>query len=217
MPEPLVSSTVRDIRISNHPLLRRDLTILRDADTPSHEFRRVLRRVASLLAFEASGDLAVRDITVRTPLEATAGHILSHPIVLVPVLRAGLGMLDPFLDVLPEAAVGHVGLYRNEATLEPVEYYGRYPNELAERVVLVLDPMLATGGSADAAVTLLKRRGASRIRLVCIVAAPQGVERMRMAHPDVPIYAAALDRGLNERGYIIPGLGDAGDRQFGTD
>lgn len=211
MPAPIA------LRVSGHPLLRRDVTILRDAHTPHHEFRRVLRRVASLLAFEVSADLALRDVAVRTPLEPTTGQALAQPIVLVPVLRAGLGMLDPFLDVLPEAAVGHVGLYRDETTLEPVEYYGRYPNELAGSIVMVLDPMLATGGSADAALSLLKRRGARDIRLVCIVAAPQGVARVQQAHPDVAIHTAVLDRDLNDHGYIVPGLGDAGDRQFGTD
>lgn len=211
MPAPIA------LRVSDHPLLRRDVTILRDAHTPHHEFRRVLRRVSSLLAFEVSADLALRDVAVRTPLEPTTGQALAQPIVLVPVLRAGLGMLDPFLDVLPEAAVGHVGLYRDETTLEPVEYYGRYPNELTASVVMVLDPMLATGGSADAALTLLKQRGASEIRLICIVAAPQGVARVQQTHPDVAIHTAVLDRDLNEHGYIVPGLGDAGDRQFGTD
>ena len=169
------------------------------------------------MAFTVTHDLRLRKTRVKTPLERTTGYRLADDIVIVPVLRAGLGLIDGFLDVLPEARVGHVGLYRNEKTLEPVDYYAKFPQGLRKSLVLLLDPMLATGGSATAAITFLKRRGAKRIRFVALVAAPEGVKRLAAAHPDVPIYSAVLDRELNKSGYILPGLGDAGDRMFGTE
>lgn len=206
-----------NLTIIDHPLIKRDVAILRDATASNHVFRTTLRRISSIMAFTVTHDLRVRKTRVRTPLEETTGYVLADDIVIVPVLRAGLGLIDGFLDVLPEARVGHVGLYRNERTLEPVDYYSKFPQGLARSLVIILDPMLATGGSASAAITFLKRRGAKRIRFAALVAAPVGVKRVATNHPDVPMYAAVLDRKLNDRGYILPGLGDAGDRLFGTE
>lgn len=200
----------------DHPLVKRDLSVLRDRKTPSNLFRAVLRRTSSLLAYEVTRDLSLRRRTIRTPLEQTAGFAVAQPVVLVPILRAGLGMVGGFVEVIPDARVGHIGLYRNEETLRPVDYYFKVPKHLAKAVVFVLDPMLATGGSGSAAVTYLKDRGARSIRFVSIVAAPQGVKTLRKDHPDIVIYTCALDRTLNRNGYILPGLGDAGDRLFGT-
>jgi uracil phosphoribosyltransferase len=169
------------------------------------------------MAFQVTHDLRLRTSLVRTPLETTAGYALADDIVIVPVLRAGLGLVEGFLDFLPEARVGHVGLYRNEETLEPVDYYSKFPRSLTRSLVLLLDPMLATGGSGSAAITFLKKKGARRIRFVTLLAAPSGVRRVTGAHPDVPIFSCVLDRRLNSRGYILPGLGDAGDRIFGTE
>ncbi|MBP1656780.1 MAG: upp [Bacteroidetes bacterium] len=208
---------MKNLTIIDHPLIKRDVAILRDAATTNHLFRTTLRRISSVMAFTVTHDLRLRKTRVKTPLERTTGYRLADDIVIVPVLRAGLGLIDGFLDVLPEARVGHVGLYRNEKTLEPVDYYAKFPQGLRKSLVLLLDPMLATGGSATAAITFLKRRGAKRIRFVALVAAPEGVKRLAAAHPDVPIYSAVLDRELNKSGYILPGLGDAGDRMFGTE
>ncbi len=205
------------LHISNHPLVQREVTVLRNRETSSASFRSALRRVSQLLAYEATRDLSLRACEVRTPLESTRGSVLDKAVILVPVLRAGLGMVDAFLDSIPDARVGHVGLYRNEDTLEPVEYYGKYPAALEAASVFLLDPMLATGGSAAAAVQLLRSRGAEDIRLISLVSAPEGVALLEASFPDVPVYTAALDGGLNEKGYIVPGLGDAGDRIFGTD
>jgi uracil phosphoribosyltransferase len=208
---------MKHLTIIDHPLIKRDLTIIRNYKTDNHLFRTTLRRISSIMAFTVTHDLRLKKTHVQTPLERTAGYVLGEDIVIVPVLRAGLGLIDGFLDVLPEARVGHVGLYRNEKTLEPVDYYSKFPEGLGRSLVLLLDPMLATGGSATAAVTFLKRRGARRIRFVGIVAAPEGVRKLASHHPDVAIFSAALDRKLNARGYILPGLGDAGDRMFGTE
>jgi uracil phosphoribosyltransferase len=208
---------MKHLTVIEHPLIKRDLTIIRDRTTDNHLFRTTLRRVSSIMAFTVTHDLRVKKTRVRTPLEQTQGYVLGEDIVVVPVLRAGLGLIDGFLDVLPEARVGHVGLYRNEKTLEPVDYYSKFPDGLGRSLVLLLDPMLATGGSASAAITFLKRRGAKRIRFVALVAAPEGVKKLATNHPDVGIFAAVLDRKLNSRGYILPGLGDAGDRMFGTE
>lgn len=208
---------MKHLTIIDHPLIKRDLTIIRDRETDKHLFRTTLRRISSIMAFTVTSDLRLKKTHVRTPLERTPGFVLGEDIVVVPVLRAGLGLLDGFLDVLPEARVGHVGLYRNEKTLEPVDYYSKFPQGLGRSLVLLLDPMLATGGSASAAITFLKRRGARRIRFVALVAAPEGVRKMAQQHPDVAIFAAVRDRKLNARGYILPGLGDAGDRMFGTE
>ncbi len=208
---------MKNLTIIHHPVINRDLTILRDRFTDNHLFRTTLRRISAVMAFEVTRDLRLRSKAVRTPLEKTQGFALAEDIVIVPVLRAGLGLLDGFLDLLPEARVGHVGLYRNELTLEPVDYYSKFPRSLNRSLVLLLDPMLATGGSGAAAITFLKRKGAKRIRFVTLLAAPEGVRRVTRAHPDVPIFSTVLDRELNEHGYILPGLGDAGDRIFGTD
>ena len=208
---------MKNLTIIEHPVIKRDLTILRDRDTNNHLFRTTLRRISAVMAFEVTHDLELREKSVRTPLEKTVGFTLAEDIVIVPVLRAGLGLLDGFLDLLPEARVGHVGLYRNELTLEPVDYYSKFPKSLDRSLVLLLDPMLATGGSGAAAITFLKRKGAKRIRFVTLLAAPEGVRRVTRAHPDVRIFSTVLDRELNEHGYILPGLGDAGDRIFGTD
>jgi uracil phosphoribosyltransferase len=208
---------MNNLTIIDHPLIKRDVAILRDATASNHLFRTTLRRISSIMAFTVTHDLRLRKTKVQTPLELTTGHVLADDIVIVPVLRAGLGLIDGFLDVLPEARVGHVGLYRNEKTLEPVDYYSKFPQGLGKSLVILLDPMLATGGSASAAITFLKRRGARRIRFAALVAAPVGVRRVAENHPDVTMYAAVLDRKLNSSGYILPGLGDAGDRLFGTD
>jgi uracil phosphoribosyltransferase len=208
---------MKNLSIIDHPVIKRDLTILRDRSTDNHLFRTTLRRISAVMAFEVTHDLRLRSKTVLTPLEKTRGFALAEDIVVVPVLRAGLGLLDGFLDLLPEARVGHVGLYRNELTLEPVDYYSKFPRSLNKSLVLLLDPMLATGGSGAAAITFLKRKGAKRIRFVTLLAAPEGVRRVTRAHPDVRIFSTVLDRELNDRGYILPGLGDAGDRIFGTD
>ena len=208
---------MKNLIIIDHPLVKRDLTLLRNRKTPSHQFRAILRRTASLMAYEVSRDLQVKEIEVHTPLEKTKGVEVDQQIVLVPILRAGLGIVGGFVEVMPNARVGHIGLFRDEETLKPVDYYFKVPRNLDQALVLLLDPMLATGGSAVAAISFLKERGASTIRLVNLVSAPEGVRRVRKAHPDVLMYSCALDRGLNSRGYILPGLGDAGDRMFGTE
>ena len=208
---------MKNLTIINHPLIRRDLTILRDEKTGNHLFRMTLRRIAAVLAFEVTRDLKIRKSTVRTPLEKTTGYRLAEDLIIVPVLRAGLGFVDGFLDFLPDAKVGHVGLYRNEETLEPVDYYSKFPRTLSRSLVLLLDPMLATGGSGAAAITFLKKKGARRIRFVSLLAAPEGVRRIASVHPDVRMFTTVLDRQLDKHGYILPGLGDAGDRIFGTE
>jgi uracil phosphoribosyltransferase len=209
--------TMKNLIIIDHPLVKRDLTLLRNRKTPSQQFRAILRRTASLMAYEVSRDLQLKEIEIHTPLEITKGVAVDQQIVLVPILRAGLGIVGGFVEVMPNARVGHIGLFRDEETLKPVDYYFKVPRNLDRALVLVLDPMLATGGSAVAAITYLKERGASTIRLVNLVSAPEGVRRVRKAHPDVIMYSCALDRELNSRGYILPGLGDAGDRMFGTE
>jgi uracil phosphoribosyltransferase len=208
---------MKNLIIINHPLVKRDLTILRNRKTQSHEFRTILRRTASLMAYEVFRDLQTKEISIQTPLERTKGVIVEKQIVLVPILRAGLGLVEGFVKVIPNARVGHIGLFRNEETLKPVEYYFKVPRNIDKALVLLLDPMLATGGSAVAAISYLKKRGACNIRMVNLVAVPEGVKTVRKAHPDVTMYTCALDRGLNNRGYILPGLGDAGDRIFGTE
>lgn len=205
------------LSIARHPLIHHKLTLLRDRRTPTKIFKELVEEIAMLMAYEATSDLPLEDAPVETPLEPTVGHRVSgKKLTLVPILRAGLGMVDGVLHLVPGARVGHIGLYRDHDTLEPVDYYFRVPGDVAERDFFVLDPMLATGGSATSAVASLKRAGATRIRFLCLVAAPAGVRRMAEAHPDVRVYCAALDRELNAQGYILPGLGDAGDRLFGT-
>jgi uracil phosphoribosyltransferase len=208
---------MKNLTIIDHPLIKRDLTILRNRETNNHLFRTTLRRISSVMAFDVTRDLDLKRGSVRTPLEKTAGYVLADEIVIVPVLRAGLGLVDGFLDFLPEARVGHVGIYRNEKTLEPVDYYSKFPSALNKGLVMLLDPMLATGGSGSAAISFLKLKGARRIRFVSLLAAPEGVKRITQTHPDVRVFSTVLDRKLNAHGYILPGLGDAGDRIFGTD
>lgn len=205
-----------DFILVDHPLIKRDITILRDKNTNQHFFRLALRRISYVLCTEMTKDLTLREFDIETPLEITTGYAPSKEIVLVPVLRAGLSMVNPFLEIIPEARVGHIGIQRDEKTLEPIDYYYKTPNNIDIAKVVLLDPMLATGGSGSAALNFLKKRGAKECVFVCLVASPQGVEKIRQDHPDVTIYAAALDRELNEKGYILPGLGDAGDRTFGT-
>lgn len=205
------------LTVIDHPLVLRDLSILRDKNTPNHQFRNVLSRVAGMMAFEVTHNFGVQKYSIQTPLEKTSGVKLKEDIVIVPILRAGLGMVEGFMNVLPEARVGHVGLYRDEETLEPVDYYSKFPKTLSKSLVLLIDPMLATGGSAKAALTFLKNKGAKNIRFVCLVASPVGVKILQKNHPDVDIFCASVDRGLNNNGYILPGLGDAGDRVFGTE
>lgn len=201
----------------DHPLVKRDLTLLRDKHTPSNQFRAILRRTASLMAYEVTRDLPTKSVSIDTPLEKTKGAKVMTPVVLVPILRAGLGLVGGFVEVIPDARVGHIGLYRDEETLRPVDYYFKVPKNLQKALVLVLDPMLATGGSAVAAIGYLKEKGARRIRFVSLVSAPEGVRAVKRNHPDVLIFTCALDRELNNHGYILPGLGDAGDRIFGTE
>jgi uracil phosphoribosyltransferase len=208
---------MKNLTIIDHPVIKRDLTVLRDKRTNSLLFRTTLRRVAGAIAYEVTRDLPVKTSRISTPLERTDGYTLKDDIVIVPILRAGLGLVEGFIDVLPDAHVGHIGLYRNEKTLEPVDYYSKFPKGLSRSLVLLLDPMLATGGSGAAAIRFLKEKGAKRIRFVTLVASPEGVGKVLSLHPDVRIYATALDRKLNASGYILPGLGDAGDRMFGTD
>ncbi len=205
------------LTVVRHPLVQHKITVLRDRATPTRIFKELVDEIAMLMAYEATSDLPLEPIEVETPLERTVGRQVSgKKMTLVPILRAGLGMVEGILRLVPAARVGHIGLYRDHDTLEPVDYYFKVPGDASERDFLVLDPMLATGGSAVAAVSSLKRAGATRVRFLCLVAAPEGVRRLAAAHPDVPIFAASLDRELNERGYILPGLGDAGDRLFGT-
>lgn len=204
------------VHVSRHPLVQVKVTRLRDVATSPKEFRELVADLARLLFVEASGDLLVEPFEVRTPLANTTGHILVERIGLFPILRAGLGMANAILDFVPSAQVWHLGLYRDHDSLEPVEYYNKLPTRLTLDRAIVVDPMLATGGSASAVVEILKRHGVPRIQFIALIGAPEGVERMRRQFPDVPLYLGALDSHLNSSGYIIPGLGDAGDRQFGT-
>jgi len=204
------------LHVSSHPAVLHKLAILRDGDTEPKKFREVVRELSWLLGYEALQDAAVRERTITTPMEEMAAHELGERIGLIPILRAGLGMVDAMLELMPTAQVWHLGLFRDERTLRPVEYYNKLPDSASVDLCLILDPMLATGGSATAAIDVLKKWGAVRIKLVNLIAAPEGVRAVQEAHPDVQIHCAALDRGLNEKGYIMPGLGDAGDRQFGT-
>lgn len=201
---------------STHPLVKHKLTLLRDMRTEPKKFREVIRELAMLIAYEATLDLALVEKDVTSPMGSTRGAQLAEKIGLVPILRAGLGMVDGFWELMPSAEVWHIGLYRDEKTLRPVEYYNKLPVSPTAEVCLILDPMLATGGSAVATCEILKKWGARRIKFVGLIAAPEGIERLSCAHPDVPIHIAAIDDHLNDIGYIVPGLGDAGDRQFGT-
>ncbi len=206
----------KNLTVVDNPLVCRDLTILRDKNTGVREFRNALRRVSYSLAIEVSKLFPISEIKVETPLTETKGIKFEKDVILVPVLRAGLSMVNSFLELLPESKVGHIGLQRNETTLQPVEYYYKTPKSLSVSKVIVLDPMLATGGSASAAFSFLKERGAKDITLACLISAPEGVQRIEREHPEIKIITASLDEKLNEFGYIVPGLGDAGDRTFGT-
>ena len=203
--------------IFDHPLIQHKLSIMRDKNTGCKDFRELLDEIAMLMVYEVTRDLQTEEVEVETPICTTKTKMLAgKPIGIIPILRAGLGMVDGILSLIPNAKVGHIGLYRDPETLNPVEYYCKLPEDAEHRELIVLDPMLATGGSASAAITFIKQRGCNNIRLVNLIAAPEGIERVRAEHPDVDIYVAALDEKLNEHGYIVPGLGDAGDRLFGT-
>lgn len=203
--------------IMEHPLIQHKIGIIRRTETGSKDFRQLIGEIAMLMCYEATRDLKLQDVEIETPMcRMTAKELEGKKLAVVPILRAGLGMVDGMLTMIPAAKIGHIGLYRNEETLEPVEYYCKLPKDCAEREVYVVDPMLATGGSSVAAITMLKEKGVKNIRFMCIIAAPEGIERMQREHPDVDIYVGAMDDHLNENGYIVPGLGDAGDRIFGT-
>jgi uracil phosphoribosyltransferase len=207
-----------NLRLVQHPLIEHKLTILRDRETSKKSFRELVDEIGMLMAYELTKDLPLEPVEVETPLARTTGHLVAgKKVVLVPILRAGLGMVAGVLRLIPSARVGHIGLYRDHKTLEPVQYYLKIDSSVEERRFIIIDPMLATGGSASVAATRLKEKGAHSIKFLCLVAAPEGLKRMERDHPDVTVFAAALDERLNELGYIVPGLGDAGDRLFGTE
>lgn len=206
-----------EVHVMDHPLIAHKISYIRREDVGTKEFREVIDEIAQLMCYEATRNLKTKDVKIKTPITETTGKELAgRKPAIIPILRAGVGMVDGMLSLMPAAKVGHIGLYRDPDTLEPVEYYCKLPADCEEREVFVVDPMLATGGSSTAAIRMLKEKGVKNIRFLCIIAAPEGVERMRIEHPDVDIYVGALDEGLNEHGYIVPGLGDAGDRIFGT-
>lgn len=206
-----------NVHILDHPLIRHKVAIIRDKNTTTKQFREVIGEIATLMAFEAFKDVPTQTVTVETPLEIVEQTVVKeNSIAIVPILRAGLGMVDGILTLFPAAKVGHIGMYRNEETLEPQEYYCKLPQGIEDKVVMLVDPMLATGGSANDAIALLKKRGCKHIKFLAIIGAPEGVEKVHSEHPDVEVYVSTLDRQLNENGYILPGLGDAGDRIFGT-
>ena len=203
--------------VMDHPLIAHKISYIRQENVGTKEFREVIGEIAQLMCYEATRDLKTEEVTIKTPLAEMKGRVLSgKKLAIIPILRAGLGMVDGMLSLIPAAKVGHIGLYRDPETLEPVEYYCKLPEDCEEREVFVVDPMLATGGSSSAAIRMLKEKGVKNIRFLCIIAAPEGLRRMREDHPDIDIYNGALDEKLNDHGYIIPGLGDAGDRIFGT-
>ena len=205
------------VHILDHPLIRHKLAIIRNKETNTKQFREIIKEIAMLMAYESFKDVPTQEVTVQTPLESIQKTIVKeNSIAIVPILRAGLGMVDGILSLFPAAKIGHIGLARNEKTLEPEEYYCKLPADIEEKIVMVVDPMLATGGSAVDAIKMLKKRGCKKIKLLSIIAAPEGVEKVAKEHPDVEIFISTLDRCLNEHGYILPGLGDAGDRIFGT-
>lgn len=206
-----------NVFVMDHPLIQHKLTFLRSKDTGTKEFRELVSEIANLMCYEATRDLPLMDVETETPMQKTTTQVIAgRKLAFVPILRAGLGMVDGMLRLVPSAKVGHIGLYRDHDTLKPVEYYNKLPQDIMERDVIVLDPMLATGGSAIDAITQIKARGCRSIKFLCIIAAPEGLEALNNAHPDVQIYCASLDRCLNEQKYILPGLGDAGDRIYGT-
>ena len=208
---------MENVYIMDHPLIQHKISMLRNKGTGTNEFRKLVEEIGILMGYEALRDLPVEDVQIETPIETCMTPMISgKKLAVIPVLRAGLGMVNSILTLVPSAKVGHVGLYRDPVTHEPHEYYCKLPESIDERIAVIVDPMLATGGSAAAAITLLKEKGAKHIKLMCLVAAPEGVEAVNKEHPEVPIYVAALDEKLNDYGYILPGLGDAGDRIFGT-
>lgn len=209
-------STYKNLVLLQHPLIKKDITILRNKKTNTETFRAAVTRISNVLAVEISTAFSLTEFSVETPLEKTKGYRLKQDVVLIPVLRAGLGMVEGFLQLIPDAKLGHVGLERNETTLQPNTYYLKTPKNLSQAEVILLDPMLATGGSASAAISFLKKRGAKNLMFACLLAAPEGVKKLLKDHPDLIIFSAAFDRQLNKKGYILPGLGDAGDRTFGT-
>ncbi len=204
------------IFVMDHPLIKHKISMLRDKNTSVKDFRELVYEIALLMGYEATKDLKLTPKEVETPIQKTTGQFIEKQVAVVPILRAGLGMVDAIMSLIPAAKTGHIGLYRDHDTLQPVEYYCKLPTDIDKRQVLVVDPMLATGGSSAAAISFIKQRGANKIKLMCLIAAPEGVEVLQREHPDVDIYIGALDEKLNENGYIVPGLGDAGDRLFGT-
>ena len=205
------------VQVMDHPLIQHKMSYIRDENTSTKEFRELVDEVGMLMAYEVTRDLSLEDVNVKTPVqETTAKRLSGKKLGLVPILRAGLGMQEGILKLIPSARVGHIGLYRDPETLEAVEYYAKFPGDIEDRDIFVIDPMLATGASSVEAITAIKKHGATKIRFICLIAAPEGVEVLKEAHPDVDIYIAALDEKLNEKSYIVPGLGDAGDRLFGT-
>ena len=204
------------LTVLDHALIKHKLTIMRQKDTSTYIFKQNLDEIAKLMAYEVTRDIPLKEVPIETPICATTGYEMNQKIVLVPILRAGIGLVDGFRDIIPTAKIGHIGLYRDEKTLEPHEYFAKFPKDMDKSIVIITDPMLATGGSASAAITNIKKRGAQKIILVCLVGVPEGVARVEHDHPDVDITLAALDEKLNDIGYIVPGLGDAGDRLFGT-
>ncbi|MCI6930755.1 MAG: uracil phosphoribosyltransferase [Methanobrevibacter boviskoreani] len=208
---------MKNTNVLNHPLITHKLSILRSVNTGTKEFRELITEISTLLTYEATRDAKLEKITIETPLDKMETAMLNEDnYAIVPILRAGMGMLEGVINVIPNAKVGHIGLYRDEETLKPVKYYYKMPKGISEREVIIIDPMLATGGSSSAAISMLKEDGVSKIKLLCIVAAPKGIETINSNHPDVEIFCAAIDKDLNDKGYILPGLGDAGDRIYGT-
>lgn len=205
------------VQVLDHPLIQHKLTLIRDKSTGSKDFRELVEELALLMAYEVTRDLPLEEVTIETPVSKAKTKVISgKKLGIIPILRAGLGMVDGMTRLIPAAKVGHIGLYRDPETLQPVEYYCKLPSDIEERDLIIVDPMLATGGSASAAITYLKKKGAKNIKLVCLIAAPEGIERVQNDHNDVNIFVAAIDEKLNDHGYIVPGLGDAGDRLFGT-
>ncbi|HHW69829.1 MAG TPA: uracil phosphoribosyltransferase [Clostridiales bacterium] len=206
-----------NVHVLDHPLIQHKVTLIRDSSTGSKEFRELVEEVALLMTYEVTRDLPLKEVEIKTPVARAKSNVISGKKVgVVPILRAGLGMVDGVLKLIPAAKVGHIGLYRDPQTLEPIEYYCKLPSDLRERELIVVDPMLATGGSASAAINFIKQKGGCNIKFVCLIAAPEGIERLTADHPDVDIFVASVDKYLNEYGYIVPGLGDAGDRLYGT-